>query len=31
MAAIEQLVMAIICAAFVIACIVSFIKARRAA
>jgi O-antigen/teichoic acid export membrane protein len=31
LAAIEQLVMAIICAAFVILCIVSFIKARRAA
>ena len=30
LAVVEQLVMAIICAAFVIACIVSFIQARRA-
>lgn len=30
MAAIEQLVMAIICGAFVVMCIVSFVKARRA-
>jgi len=30
MAAVEQLVMAIICGAFVILCIISFIKARKA-
>ena len=30
MAAVEQLIMAIICGAFVVMCIVSFVKARRA-